>query len=118
MTPLPSYVDREAWEDYEAMRRKIRKPMTVRVIRQKLARLAEFKAKGHDVTRVIDEATNGCWLDFYEPREKPISSVKDHASDTRVYLDSLEQQRVQSLLPSSQDAARVARLALSALKVV
>jgi hypothetical protein len=73
MTPLPSWIDPEAWEEYETMRRRIKKPMSARVIRQKLALLQRFKDAGHDVNAVIDAATNGHWLDFYEPRTVEIS---------------------------------------------
>lgn len=73
MQPLPSYVDPEAWAEYEQMRRRIKKPMTPRVIRQKLALLQRFHSAGHDVNAVIDAATNGHWLDFYEPKEIAIS---------------------------------------------
>jgi hypothetical protein len=64
------------------MRKRIKKPMTPRVIRQKLALLQRFKDAGHDVSAVIDAATNGHWLDFYEPKEIAIS-VKT-ASTARV----------------------------------
>ena len=69
MTPLPAYIDPEAWAEYETMRQRIKKPMTPRVVRQKLALLQRFKEAGHDVNAVIDAATNGHWLDFYQPKE-------------------------------------------------
>ena len=92
MQPLPAWIDREAWEDYEAMRRRIKKPMTARVIRQKLARLQAFKSAGFDVNEVIDEATNGHWLDFYAT-EKPIPQRPvDEAANTAIYLASKPQE--------------------------
>jgi hypothetical protein len=45
MQPLPSYIDPEAWADYEAMRKRIKKPMTQRVIRQKLAGRSSDEAR-------------------------------------------------------------------------
>jgi hypothetical protein len=82
MQPLPEYIDPEAWAEYDAMRKRIKKPMTPRVIRQKLALLQRFKDAGHDVNAVIDAATNGHWLDFYEPKEIAISAKT--ASNARV----------------------------------
>lgn len=73
MDCLPSYIEHEAWEEYTQMRVRIKKPLTPRVIRQKLALLQQFKDRGHDVNAVIDAATNGHWLDFYEPKEAVIS---------------------------------------------
>ena len=82
MEALPSYIEPDAWADYVAMRKRIKKPMTQRVIRQKLALLQRFKDAGHEVNAVIDAATNGHWLDFYEPKAIEIS-VKT-ASTARV----------------------------------
>ncbi len=76
MTPLPSWIDAEAWADYEAMRKRIKKPMTTRIAAQKLALLQKFKDAGHDVTAIIDAATNGHWLDFYPTREVEITTIK------------------------------------------
>lgn len=69
MTPLPSYIDPEAWQDYEAMRTREKYPMTDRVIRQKLALLQRYKEAGWDVNAVIDKATEMKWRDFYPPRD-------------------------------------------------
>ena len=76
MDALPAYIDREAWQDYVAMRVRIKKPMTARIIRQKLALLSKFHAMGHDVNEIIDAAVNGCWQDFYEPRKVVISDCR------------------------------------------
>jgi hypothetical protein len=115
MTPLPSYIDPEAWEEYEAMRRRIKKPMTPRVIRQKLALLQRFKDAGHDVNAVIDAATNGHWLDFYQPKEIEISSKT--VSTARVtgeaarYLDETPGK-------PSEETRRALKIARSGLRMV
>lgn len=113
-TPLPAYIDREAWEEYEAMRKRIKKPLTPRMIRQKLARLQEFKEAGYDVTSIIDEATNGYWLDFYQPKDKPIErKAGSQAEETKQWLDSQRQTPEQRR--ASEDARRIA---MGGLKVV
>jgi len=89
MTPLPVYIDPEAWSDYEAMRRRIKKPMTPRIVRQKLALLQKVKDAGHDPNAWIDAATNGHWLDFYEPKPAEISYRASSAAEkTLEYLAS------------------------------
>lgn len=115
MQPLPSYIDPEAWAEYEAMRKRIKKPMTPRVIRQKLALLQKFRDAGHDVNAVIDAATNGHWQDFYEPREIAIS-IKA-VSTARV---TGEAARYLSETPGrpSEDAKRALQIARSGLRRV
>jgi hypothetical protein len=114
MTPLPSYIDAEAWEEYEAMRRRIKKPMTPRVIRQKLALLQRFKDAGHDVNAVIDAATNGHWLDFYEPKEIAITQKATSArvtGEAARYLDETPGK-------PSEEARRALKIARSGLRMV
>lgn len=87
MIPLPEWIDREAWDEYVAMRIKDKKPMTPRSAKARLARLMEFRAKGHDVTAIIDEAINGHWLDFYEPKDKPITDKRQTRCEALVEMD-------------------------------
>ena len=115
MLALPGYIDQEAWSEYDAMRKRIKKPMTPRVIRQKLALLQRFKDAGHDVNAVIDAATNGHWLDFYEPRAIEISDKR--INNARVTGEAARYLEEDAGRPS--DAAREAlRNARRSLKVV
>lgn len=93
MTPLPSYIDPEAWSDYEAMRKRIKKPMTARSIRQKLALLQKYRDAGHDVNAILDTAAERCWLDFYEPKQiipsnQTVSTARVSGEAAR-YLDEV-----------------------------
>jgi hypothetical protein len=75
------------------MRRRIKKPMTPRIIRQKLALLQKVKDAGHDVNAWIDAATNGHWLDFYQPKELELTPrASSEADRTQAYLDSQKPQ--------------------------
>ena len=115
MTPLPSYIDPEAWEEYEAMRKRIKKPMTPRVIRQKLALLQRFKTAGHDVNAVIDAATNGHWLDFYVPKVIDIPCVTPSAArvtgEAARYMDETPGK-------PSDEARRALKIARSGLRLL
>ncbi len=73
IAPLPSWVDREAFADYIAMRKRIKKPMTDRRLRQFMCRLQELHDAGHDVNQSLDEAADHQWLDLYEPKDKSIT---------------------------------------------
>jgi hypothetical protein len=81
MTPLPAYIDPEAWADYVAMRVRIKKPLTARSVRQKLVLLQRYKDAGWEVNAVIDTATERCWLDFYAPKEVEVP-IKMHQTGT------------------------------------
>jgi hypothetical protein len=94
LTPLPTYIDPEAWNDYESMRRRIKKPMTPRIIRQKLALLQKIKDAGHDCNAWIDAATNGHWLDFYQPKE--LELTRKTSTDSSSYLEQQSEHLAQS----------------------
>lgn len=115
MIALPPYIDAEAWSDYEAMRKRIKKPLTARSARIKLKLLHEYHVKGHDVNQVIDTATERCWLDFYEPRKIEISDQRPNTA--RVTGEAALYMSEEAGKPS--EAAREAlRNARTLLKVV
>ena len=108
MTPLPAYIDPEAWCDYEAMRKRIKKPMTPRIIRQKLALLQKVKDAGHDVNAWIDAATNGHWLDFYQPKELEMTKVSAAPAQTSAYLEDLAAHSAEATAMPAERRAEVA----------
>lgn len=91
MIALPGYIDREAWDGFEEMRRTIKKPLTDRARKLLVYELHRIKEAGHDVNASLDQSTNHCWADVYVPVEKPIAAapkaavektqqwIKDHA---------------------------------------
>ena len=87
MTAIPSWIDPEAWNDYMTMRKRIKKPMTDRRLRQFLARCYELKQAGHDVNQSLDEAADHQWLELYEPKDKAISfKTSAEADRTQAYI--------------------------------
>lgn len=76
MTALPAWIDAELWAEYVTQRRKDKKAMSPRSERDRLARLYELHAAGHDPNTSLADALNGHWLDFYEPQDKSIAKVK------------------------------------------
>ena len=87
MTPLPAWIDAELWAEYVQQRKKDKKAMSPRSERERLARLYELKAAGHDPNKSLSEALNGHWLDFYEPQDKSITkTAKAAVEETAEYL--------------------------------
>jgi len=84
MVVLPSWIDREAWEGFMAMRKAIKKPMTPRAEVLVLKTLYELHTKGHDANASLDQSTVCNWQDVYEPKVREITNMK------REYMTSLD----------------------------
>lgn len=99
MIPLPSWVDAELFAEYVQQRKDDGKKMSPRSLKGRIERLYQLHDAGHDVNQSIEEALNGHWLDFYEPRDKTVNKVerRETAED---YLKRVAQER-------AAEAARV-----------
>jgi hypothetical protein len=68
---IPVWIDSKAWEGFEEMRKKQKKPLTDRArncIVNTLWRLREDEHQNADA--ILDQSTVNCWLDVYPIREK------------------------------------------------
>lgn len=65
---LPDWLPLDAWNGYLQMRKKIRMANTDRAISILLKKLTDFRARGHDPTAILDEATTKNWKSLYEPK--------------------------------------------------
>ena len=97
----------EAWAEYIDQRRKDKKPMTERSMRGRLTRLQALKDAGHDPLRCLDEAINMHWLDFYEPKEKPITKINGNAD--RTWFAQQDEALTRSRTPEAMAAAAKVR---------
>lgn len=88
MDCLPAWIDAELWAEYVQQRKKDKKAMSPRSERERLARLYELKAAGHDPNKCLSEALNGHWLDFYAVQDKTIERAPSSGADrTRQELE-------------------------------
>jgi len=81
----PELVPLKVWQDFEQMRKKIRKPMTDRgaeLIRKELRKLQT--QGGHDPVVCLEQSIRNCWQDVFPPRE---------VSDGKAGPKSFEQQK-------------------------
>ncbi len=116
MDCLPSWIDPELWAEYVQQRKKDKKAMSPRSERERLARLYELKAAGHDPNKSLSEALNGHWLDFYEPQDKSITATASAAVDkTKLYL---VEQAEQARAAQSPQAQRARELVMAKIKRV
>lgn len=83
MIALPPFIDPESWEDFVAMRKKIKKPLTERAAVRALAKLYALKEAGHDPNASLTQSADFYWQDLYEPKEvaftKKAGAVKNEA---------------------------------------
>jgi hypothetical protein len=66
---LPDWLPGEEWRGFEAMRRKIKKPMTDRAAAMVVSKLTELRDKGENPAAVLDQSTLHCWQDLYPVRK-------------------------------------------------
>ena len=105
MIALPGYVDKEAWDGFEDMRRTIKKPLTVRAAKLILYELQRIKDAGHCPNAALDQSTNHCWADVYPSKDKPIEAARcSEAEKTQQYLAE------QSAHRDPQAGARIAEI--------
>jgi uncharacterized protein YdaU (DUF1376 family) len=62
---LPDWIDREAWNGFEEMRRKIRKPLTDRARTLHLRELETLRDNGHSPSAVLNQSTMNSWLGLF-----------------------------------------------------
>lgn len=67
---LPDWLPKEEWRGFEAMRRKIKKPMTDRAAAMALRKLGELRDRGENPAAVLDQSTMHCWQDLYPVRQR------------------------------------------------
>jgi hypothetical protein len=90
---LPLFISPEAWQEYETMRRRIKKPLTELSAKRLLTRCAELESKGWDVNEALLVAADCCWLSVYPPKdmtipEKPRTGVDQTAGILRALDDA------------------------------
>lgn len=68
MTPIPAYIDPEAWDGFCTMRKTIKKPLTTRAAKMILVTLQRIKDAGHDANAALDQSTLHCWAAVYVPK--------------------------------------------------
>lgn len=65
---LPDWINRQTWEDFEEMRRKIRKPMTLRAKIGIVGELRHLREAGNDPERVLAQSIMNSWQGVFEVR--------------------------------------------------
>lgn len=65
---IPDWIPKSDWNDFLAMRKAIRKPMTVRAVNMMFSKLEQMNKKGINVSTVLQNSILNNWSDVYEPK--------------------------------------------------
>lgn len=68
LTEIPDWLPLEDWNDFVAMRKQIKKPMTDRAIKIILGKLEEMKNRRIDISMVLQNSIANNWQNIYEPK--------------------------------------------------
>jgi hypothetical protein len=69
--PLPDWLPLEAWAEYLAMRKKVKKPMTEYAQKLALRKLLEFKDQGQSVEAVLEQSIFHSWQGLFAVHPDP-----------------------------------------------
>ena len=75
--PLPPWVPTEAWDAWEDMRRRLRKPLTDYARDLAVKRLDDLRGEGWDPERIINLAIESGWLKFWPPHDEQPDNQDD-----------------------------------------
>lgn len=67
---LPGWIARKAWDDYEDMRNKIKKPMTDAARSQAVQTLEKLRQRNHDPGEVLAQSVFNSWQGLFEIKAK------------------------------------------------
>jgi hypothetical protein len=71
---LPTWIDSNLWHDYLEMRKKIRKPATLRAQELVIKKLDELRAEGQDPNRVLEQSIENSWQGVFPLKPLDASS--------------------------------------------
>jgi len=94
MIALPGYIDREAWEGFEEMRKVIHRPMTDTARKLIVYELDRIKKAGHCPNAALNQSTLNCWKDVWPKKDKEIQqAASSDYEKTQAYMREQEAHR-------------------------
>jgi uncharacterized protein YdaU (DUF1376 family) len=73
---LPADIPVETWEQYIAMRKAIKKPMTASAVNLGIAKLLTLKAEGQNIKAVLEQSIFNSWQGLLPVKEQPVACRK------------------------------------------
>lgn len=90
---LPDWVDPEAWAEFVAMRKKIKRPLTDYAMKLAIKKLAELKEEGYDPKEVLEQSIMCCWLGLFPTKQPKNRSSLDTAEAWLIFRQAIRDQK-------------------------
>lgn len=81
--PIPSFIEQENWNDFVAMRKEIKKPLTETAAKRLISKLTEFDANGFDVNDSLDYSIMSQYQGVFERSRKQQSNNQVNRNGTK-----------------------------------
>lgn len=78
---LPKWLPREAWDGFEEMRKKIRRPLTDRARRLTISKLTDLKNGGENAVACLDQSTQRGWQGVFAMSQNGSKQVRKLGAD-------------------------------------
>ena len=110
---FPDWVPLETWNQFLAMRKRIKKPPTDYAIRLLINKLDGYRQKGQDVKEILERSITSSWQDLYE-----IASVKQPVNKYDVITTTVpgSKEKDPALVKLDEDAKKAAAPSLETLQ--
>ena len=97
--PIPSFIKQENWNDFVAMRKEIKKPLTETAAKRLISKLTEFDANGFDANESLDYSIMGQYQGVFERNRKQQSNnqVNNYEQPKQSRYDSHKQSLTEQL---------------------
>lgn len=79
---LPAWIDREAWDDFVAMRKSIKKPLTAQAQKLAVKKLEQLALQGHAPAAVLNQSTFHSWQGIFEVKNGTGQNTNRQGSGT------------------------------------
>lgn len=73
---LPDWIPKETWDEFLAMRKRIKKPPTDYAIKLLIDKLNRFRSNGQDVKQVLEKSITSGWQDVFEIKGNPADNIR------------------------------------------
>lgn len=93
MIALPSWLSPEAWAEFLAMRKKIKRPATDFAQLLLMKELYKIRDAGYDPNEALAQSIVKCWTDIYPPKHKQIDPATSSDYDKTQARDRAEKAR-------------------------
>jgi hypothetical protein len=110
---LPDWIEKETWDAFVEMRKRIGKAPTEYAKKLLVAKLERFKANGQDIKAVLEKSITSSWQDVFEIKGNPADNIRltvPPSNEPNHVLLKIEADRKKAVPPSLETLARMAEL--------